>query len=256
VNTQPPGTNPRVIRLDGAKNARDLGGLPTAHGGRTRRGVIYRSDGLSRLSATDLDRLATLRLGTIIDLRSDGERARAPDRVPPAAPPRFYYRGFLAAGTTELFRAINRDRASPAAAHALMCANYARMPFAHVEELRDLMHFLLAPATAPHLIHCTSGKDRTGVVCALVLLAVGVPLDAVLADYDLSNGDWQAVDVFAATARADTIETVMAAHADYLLGSLNEIAARCGSLERYFDEWLAFGVRERCALTRLLVEQR
>jgi protein-tyrosine phosphatase len=245
-----------VIRFDGAKNVRDLGGLPTSNGGRTRPGVIYRSDGLSRLNATDLDRLASLRLGTVIDIRSDSERARAPDRVPAAAPPRFYYRGFLAAGTAELFVAINRDRAGPDEAHAFMCANYARMPFAHVEELRDLMHFLIAPATAPHLIHCTSGKDRTGVVCALVLLAVGVPLDAVLADYDLSNGDWQAVDVFGPNARADTIAAVMAAHADYLLASLHEINARCGSLERYCDEWLAFGTRERAALTRLLVDPR
>lgn len=243
----------RILRFEGAKNVRDLGGLPAAAGTTTRFGVIYRADGLSRLTAADLDRLAALRLRTIIDLRFNEERARAPDRLPAQDAPRVFHRGFLPQGTHALFNAINLRGAGAAEAATLMCANYARMAFDHTAEFAAVMHHVVAPGGAPHLIHCTSGKDRTGLVVAFLLLAIGVPLDAVIADYELSNGDWQPIDLFAPAARAEAIAAVMAAHADYLRATLTAIEQRCGSFDAYLRDVLGFDAPAQAALAALLL---
>ncbi|MBK6660207.1 MAG: tyrosine-protein phosphatase [Proteobacteria bacterium] len=244
----------RILRFDGARNVRDLGGLPTVHGTNTRHGVIIRADGLSRLTDDDLARLAALRLRTIVDLRFEEERQRAPDRVPSDQPPGFFLRGFYPNGTEDLFHAINVRGVGPDEAAAMMCANYARMPFDHAAEFRDIMHHIIADGTAPHLVHCASGKDRTGLLVAFVLLAVGVPLDVVFEDYHLSNGDWQPLDMFAPAARQDTIAAVMAAPREYLQSGLDAIAERCGDMDTYLEQWLGFGTREKDALARLMLE--
>lgn len=244
----------RILRFEGAKNVRDLGGLPAGDGRLTRHGVIFRADGLARLTENDVQTLAALGLKTIIDLRYDEERERAPDRVPASAPPAFLHRGFLPQGTLELFEAINVRGVDADTAFAIMRDNYARIPFEHVAELRDVMHHLLEPERAPHLIHCTSGKDRTGIAVAFILLASGVAVDDVLEDYLLSNGEYQAVDVFGSKARPESIAIVMAALPEYLQASFDAIDTRCGSFDAYARDYLNFGAREREALAELLLD--
>lgn len=243
----------RILHFDGARNVRDLGGLPTVSGATTRYGVIIRADGLSRLSDADIARIAALGVRTIVDLRYDEERARAPDRIPSNPSPGFFHRGFYPNGTEALFHAINIRGVGPEEAAALMCANYARMPFDHVAEFRDVMHHLIADGTAPHLIHCTSGKDRTGILIALLLLALDVPPEVVFDDYLLSNGDWQPIDMFSPTARQDTIAAVMAAPAAYLQSAFDAIEARCGTIDDYLGQWLGFGRKEKDALAALML---
>ena len=245
--------DPRIVRLDGAKNVRDLGGLTTVTGETTRFGVIYRADGLSRLTDDDLTRLAQMRLRTVIDLRYDEERRRAPDRVPAEQAPAFYHCGFLPQGTLDVFEGVNRQGCGADAAFDLMVRNYQRIPFDHAAEFGALMRHVVAPDTAPHLIHCTSGKDRTGLAVAFILLSLGVTLDEVVADYELSNGDWQAVDVFGPRAKAEAIAVVMAAKRAYLIAALDAIDERCGSFEAYLDDCLQFGPEPRAALRRLLL---
>lgn len=243
----------RILRFDGARNVRDLGGLPTAHGTTTRYGVVFRADGLSRLSDADLARLRALRVRTIVDLRHEDERARAPDRLPEDLDARYFLRGFHPEGSDTLFHAINVEGVGPDEAAALMCANYARMPFDHAAEFRDNMHHIIADDTAPHLIHCASGKDRTGLMVAFLLLALDVPRPVVFDDYLLSNGDWQPVDAFTPKARRDTIAAVMAAPAEFLQSALDAIEQRCGSVDGYFEQCLGFGRREKDALAALML---
>ncbi len=244
----------RILRFEGAKNVRDLGGLPTGDGRTIRRGKLFRADGLARLTPADVDLVAALGVKTIIDLRYDEERERAPDRFPAASPPTFLHRGFLPKTTLELFEAINRQGADAPTAFAIMCSNYARMPFEHAAEMRSVIHDLLVQGAAPHLIHCTSGKDRTGVAVALILLALGVPVAEVLDDYLLSNGEYQHIDVFGGAAREDAIAIVMAARPEYLQATLDAIAQRCGSFEAYAENFLNFRAAERQALAALLLE--
>ena len=243
----------RIISFEGAKNVRDLGGLETPSGTRVRRGMVYRGDGLSRLTAADLTRLTQLGVRTIIDLRYDDERARAPDRLPPGLMARCLQRGFFPQGSRELFTAVNEHGADASAAYELMSSNYARMPFEHARELGAVLHDLLDPAGAPHFIHCTSGKDRTGVAIVLVLRAIGVDVETVIADYALSNCEHQAVDVFGPDARADAIAMVMSAHPGFLRAALEAIDREYGHIDDYFSLALDFGAAERVALGRNLL---
>ncbi len=243
----------RQITFDGAKNVRDLGGLPVAGGGATRFGVIYRGDGLSRLSDADVKRLADLGIRSVVDLRYDEERERAPDRFSATHTPKIFCRGFLPRGSVELFKAVNDHGADERTAFELMRTNYARIPFEHAPEFRDVMHYLVSPGAAPHLVHCTSGKDRTGIVVAFVLRALGVQVDDIVTDYEMSNGDFQPVDIFAPTARADAIAVVMAARAEYILASLDAIDARHGSFDRYLEVELGFGRDDRETLAHLML---
>ena len=245
---------PRILRFEGARNVRDLGGLPSAGGARTRFGIVIRADGLSRLTDADVAQLARLRLRTIIDLRYDEERARPPDRVPVMDAPAVYHRGFCPQCSDALFHAINIRGVGASEAAALMCANYARMPFEHAGPFGDVMRHLIAPDTAPHLVHCTSGKDRTGLLAAFVLLALEVPREVVFDDYGLSNGDWQPIDLFDDKASREAIDAIMAAPPDYLAAALDAIDARCGSFSAYLEHWLGYGPRERATLADLMLE--
>ena len=190
------------------------------------------------------------RIATIIDLRHPDECARAPDRLPAGHATRIRYRGFFPQGSRELFAAVNDDGADAARAFEIMCRNYSRIPFEHADELGGVLHDLLEDDAAPHLIHCTSGKDRTGIAIALVLRALDVERDVVMLDYLLSNRAHQPVDVFEPHAREDAVAMVMAAPAAYLEATLDAIDARCGDIERYLDTELGFGPSARAAWRR------
>ena len=244
----------RILVFDGARNVRDLGGLPTADDRRVREGVFFRADGLSRLSDRDLEQLAGLGLKSIIDLRYAQERARLPSRLPEQNPPQTNAIGVSPRGSMELFEAVNEHGAGAEQAFEIMRRNYGNIPHQHVREFRAVFAHLLEPENTPCLIHCMSGKDRTGIAVALVLRALGITLDTIVADYELSNTEHQPVDVFGPNARADAIEIIMAAHPDYIRASFDTIDERCGGFDAYFEETLGFSSREREALRERLLE--
>jgi protein-tyrosine phosphatase len=174
----------RVWRLQGAPNFRDLGGY-IGHGGRPLRWRrLFRSDHLANLTPVDRSRLAQLELARSFDLRGVAERDAAPYELSGvtqhslAIEPTVVQRmdDIAAAGATltaplvtelmrELYRALINDRA---------------------DRFGELFEHLIA-SDAPAVVHCTAGKDRTGVAVALVLLALGVPRDIVMQDYLLTN---------------------------------------------------------------------
>ena len=177
------------IDLDGAVNVRDLGGLPTGDGGKTRAGRLLRGDNLQDLSPADITRLVGgIGLTTVVDLRSTAElRAEGPaplDVVPdvrhvhcPVLPEQGAATDVVA---DVLLTKDDADRsrypADPRAGHYL----------GYLEDRPEqVVAAVRAVATAPGaaLVHCAAGKDRTGVVVALALSAVGVRPDAVAADY-------------------------------------------------------------------------
>ena len=248
-----PASPERVIRFEGARNVRDLGGLRAA-GGIVRHRRVYRADGLSRLTPRDLETFGELGVRTIIDLRYDEERVRAPDRLPPGHEFRIVERGFLPQGSLEMFAGVNRRRCEADEAFELMRSNYARIPFEHAAEFADVLHELLTPDASAHLIHCTSGKDRTGIAIALILRALGVAVADVVIDYELSNLEHQPVDVFEGSARPEAVAVIMAARPEYLLASLDAIDREYGDIETYLERALGFCARERAALGHLLID--
>jgi protein-tyrosine phosphatase len=166
----------RVIRFDGATNFRDLGGYATVDGGVTRWGCLYRSDSLHRFSAGDLEVLDALGVGTVYDLRRDDERDRDPGPrqcVPMVVPSQ------RVADAGALATREDGER--------WLLADYLRMLARGGDVFATLLTRLADADHGPAVFHCYSGKDRTGMVAVLLLLALGVDRETVLDDYDLTN---------------------------------------------------------------------
>ncbi|MBI2801601.1 MAG: tyrosine-protein phosphatase [Gammaproteobacteria bacterium] len=243
----------RHVHLEGARNVRDLGGLPVSGGGRTRTGVIYRADTLASLTDAGVASLHSLGLKTVIDLRTADERARAPDRLP-ATRLTVHSLGFMPSGNGELLAGINNGTYDPARARTSMLRQYRNLALDHLAELRQLFAILLDGDQLPVLFHCASGKDRTGIAAALTLLAVEVPPDLIVEDYTVSNYQRRAVDLFGPGAASAVIEPVMAADPDYLRSAFAAMQERYGSMDAYLLHGLELDGAARDRLKTLLVD--
>src|SRR5689334_15581396 len=184
----------RGLRLVGAPNTRDLGGVRTADGRTVRRGLLLRSGALGRLTDDDLLRLGEQKIAWLIDLRDASEiDAAPPDRLPgPPTPqvrhipvfdpghPLFTYVSALLMGRDVTAYEGSAEEGSPGAMlriYRWMVADPgARAGFA--EALRTI-----ADADEPVLYHCSAGKDRTGWLTAVLLELLGVDRDVIMADY-------------------------------------------------------------------------
>ena len=179
----------RWIELDGAVNVRDLGGLATDDGRTTLDGRLLRGDNLQDLSAADVKLLVDdIGLTTVVDLRSPTEvEAEGPGPLTRVESVSHAYRSVLPeAGTaTDVAGAAlvsRRDEARSRYVDDIRVGYY----IGYLEDRPDQVVAALrsigqAPGAA--LVHCAAGKDRTGVVVALALRAVGVRPDAIVADY-------------------------------------------------------------------------
>jgi len=173
----------RFLPLEGAHNFRDVGGYRTQEGRRVRWGQVFRSDELSELSVADLDLLESLGLRSIIDLRSPREMKGKASRLPAGSIYR-HIRLYKREPILEyLPLVLFRRHALPQA----MAANYLRLAETRAETFGAALRLLADPQNLPILYHCVAGKDRTGIVAALILSLLGVPEAAVVADYTLSN---------------------------------------------------------------------
>jgi len=242
----------RKIELEGSCNCRDLGGLRTAHGGRTRHGHVFRSDALATLTDADRARLAALGIRAIYDFRTDEERAHAPNRLDATTVQ--HPRGFIPLGNREMFDAINAGRLDAQAARATMRAQYERIALDHTEHYAWVYRRLLTADGAPAVVHCASGKDRTGIGVALLLFAVGVARDEVFEDYTISHYQRRSLELFVGDAKSEAIDEIMSAREEYLAAGLAAIEREYGSIDAFIGRGLGLTSDERDALIGLLVE--
>jgi protein-tyrosine phosphatase len=167
----------RLIALEGAVNFRDLGGYDTLDGQRTRWRVLFRADGLSELTEPDLAVLRQLGVRTVVDLRS-GEEVEQSRFDVDAHPVTFFHFPFI------------RSLPQPdefALAPGFLGTQYTEMLDLAIPQIVGALTALAAPDARPAVFHCTAGKDRTGLLSALVLSLLGVPEETVVADYALSG---------------------------------------------------------------------
>jgi len=203
-------TQAQGVTLEGTFNFRDTGGMPLRGGGTSASGVFYRSDALSELTPAGLAALSASPIGVVVDLRTDPERQMAPDRLPTDRPFRMVELPLLQGAVTGAAKqagAAMTAGADPAKVAAAMQEAldaipplgdmYVQMLEGGAETFATLARLVAAATAQPPtavVVHCTAGKDRTGVSTALVLDAAGVERDAVVADYASSQdhlaGPW------------------------------------------------------------------
>ena len=177
------------IDLDGAVNVRDLGGLPTGDGGKTADARLLRADNLQELSPSDIRRLVgEIGLTTVVDLRSSAELASegpAPlDAVPGVRHAHHPVIPELGSATDAVAEALLLKRSQD---HSRFpsdptCGHYLGYLEDRPDQVVGAVRSIARDGGAA-VVHCAAGKDRTGVVVALALTAIGVLPQAVVADY-------------------------------------------------------------------------
>jgi len=173
---------PSAPVLRGAPNFRDVGNQRTADGRLLRAGRVYRSEVLHRLHDDDMAAVSACGIGLVMDLRSAAESAALPNRHFEHGTEvlSFDIGADIRAGGS--FLKWLKDDPSPSGVSTVMRHVYGALPLASVPALRTMFERLAAGAP-PLLVHCAAGKDRTGFVVAMLLHAVGVQRDAIVADY-------------------------------------------------------------------------
>ena len=246
---------PRRLDFEGAVNFRDLGGYATADGRRTRWRRLFRADSLADLTPDDLRRLEALDVHGLIDFRTPIERQLKPNRLPSGASIRALEIGFLPSGTLEMLARVRRGAISTAELEREVIAQYRKFGVDHVVEYRQAFDFAADPQNYPLVMHCTSGKDRTGFASALLLLAVGVPRAIVLHDYNLTNHYRRDVShLFGPDTPPDVIALLLSAQSRYLEAALDEIDRAHGSFEAFLTGPLGVDSDKRARLIACLTE--
>ena len=180
----------RAVSADGTYNMRDLGGLPRHDGGIVPRGRFYRADNLANLSPDGVTTVLRLGVRTVIDLRHDAAARKLPNplrRRPEVAYHQVDMIGDRYSFASDVLDVAWRDadvdsryQALPLFSHL---RDYCRWLDERQPQLRTILRLLARPQAVPAVYHCEAGKDRTGVMSALLLLLAEVPDLAIAADY-------------------------------------------------------------------------
>ena len=225
----------RSVEFELAFNVRDLGGLPTEDGGSIRRGVIYRGDGVHRLAGDDLERARTLSLRTVVDLRTSGEIERS-GRFP-------VDRYAVDWHHLPMFERMwsEDDLVATTGAVDFLCDRYVEMLSSGGPSIRRIVS--LAADGTPMLFHCAAGKDRTGVVAAVLLALAGVPREEIAADYHATAGAMAAFVDWLTVTYPEAIDAMTSQPPEYLeapheamLSFLERVDEHHGSMEGYVTE--------------------
>ncbi len=239
------------VSIEGVANARDFGGKLGAGGRPVRRGRLLRTAHLAEVTDTGRETLQALEVATVVDLRRAVERTLQPNRLDglpvtviqsdlseraddgAALPPHLQY--------------LLEAELTPQATHDWMVSSYAEFPWypQHQETFAGAFH-ALARSEGALVVHCAAGKDRTGILCGLILHALGVDDDAIAHDYLLTNqqpGFDQRTREFAERFEErlgrriahEALAPMVGVHEDFLQAAWSAIEARHGSRMAYLE---------------------
>ena len=230
----------RRVPLDGSANFRDIGGYPTPDGRGVRRGVVFRSGSLDGISEDDVEVLRSLDVGTVADLRRELERAEV-------IPSWFAESGIavtqLPIGTRVAhLKSIAEQMIAGEIADfgpGDMVDIYSTLLTHYPAEFGEVIR-VIARAEGATVVHCTAGKDRTGVAIALLLSFLGVDDQTIAEDYALSQPHYSTpllaeleVRFAALDADLDRVRAFFEARPAVMLGTLADLRARFGSAADY-----------------------
>lgn len=176
----------RTLVWDGCVNVRELGGIPTEDGGITRTGSVIRSDNVAGLTPAGWRALEDHGIESIVDLRWPEERAEDPPRDVEIEVINVSVLGPLLDDGHAFVRSLNEhvDAVDDVADH--FAWSYVEFLERHRDRFGQALA-AIADASGPVVIHCMGGKDRTGLVAALLLRVAGVAIDEIGRDYSLSG---------------------------------------------------------------------
>ncbi|MGE0424656.1 MAG: tyrosine-protein phosphatase [Reyranellaceae bacterium] len=240
----------RLIPIEGTSNVRCVGAYLTPDGRRVRRGLVYRSANLDALSAEGRARFDRLGLGTIVDFRGVNEAAAAPEFAPGVR----VHAPIEPTVADELRRRRETRPLDPDVAREVMEQTYRWYALEQHGAFAKVFHRLLEEGDKPLLFHCAAGKDRTGVAAALLLSLLGVPRDVVVEDYMLSNAHYVPKALTISEFPDEVRAAIVKVQPSFLNAALDTIEGRWGGVDRYLEDTMNIGPRERMALAASLTE--
>ena len=225
----------RHIRLEGAFNVRDLGGYPIRAGGVTRWRSLLRADGLHGLTPGDIERLLSMGLKTVIDLRSEIELERQPSP--------FHGHEAVRYSHIPLFSELAPvDMLTTGASPFDLAARYVDA----ADRCRPAMGRVLAAVADAEegmvLFNCSAGKDRTGLVAAMLLSLAGVDHDQIVDDYALTGSvatpllDRLRRQALARGLDPEVAARLLSCEPATIRSLLSHVDIRYGGFRTYFDE--------------------
>jgi protein-tyrosine phosphatase len=251
----------RSLEIAGCHNLRDLGGHLTQDGRTVRGGVLFRSGVIAPATEEDATVLRGLGISAIYDLRANRERAYQlvdwfeRDNIS-------YHCHDYENSTGALHEIVLNGRLDPATARDLIYATYRTLPFEQAAAYRGLFRLLL-DKRLPLLFHCTAGKDRTGIVAALILHVLGVPRSQIYQEYALTqrwtdrllemilrDPDYARIASYPRSHYLPLFE----ADSSYLKIAFEAIESRHDTIEAYLDAELGIGPAETARLREILLE--
>ncbi len=251
----------RGLGLPGAVNFRDFGGYRSADGRRVRWGCLFRSGNLSRLTGAAQAQFRALDIDVVCDFRREDEQTSDPSRLP-AGTRRVNLAITPGSQGSALYDSRHRLTGAEAMAEAMRDIN-REFVRSQSDRYAHLFGHLLAPENERCLVHCAAGKDRTGFAAAVVLLALGVSRETVLADYLLTRhyfdptGELERVrEKYAMHHLADeALLPMLQVDESYLGAALAAIDEDYGGVEQYLEVALGVGPAERAALAARYLEK-
>lgn len=252
----------RIIPFEGCFNFRDLGGYVNTAGKRVKWGKLYRSSLLSNLTTKDYDTLETMGIKWICDLRSTAEIVAKPSPIFPTIKNRHIPIGTAKNETSETQKMDIPD--DPRVYEPLMGESY-RVFVQSKDGFREILEYIIDKADLPFLFHCTAGKDRTGVLGALLLKLLDVPEKTILADYELTNqyadailGEMRGlIEAFSGNTQKIELEhfrPMAEARPGYLEIAFDEMRKEYGSVDAYLEKGIGISATKKEKFQSMMLE--
>ncbi len=172
--------NERFLPFESAVNMRDAGGYTNAEGRKLKKNKIYRGEELCHLNEEDQKAFNDLGIDYIIDFRESDKAANQPDNVPPGAK-------YLNIPVLEGLSTLKLDYSDPQSYIDFFYDIYRAQVRKRADRFAKALKLLRDDKDTKIYVHCTNGKDRTGIMIALIQLIAGIPKEKIISDYSLSN---------------------------------------------------------------------
>ena len=247
----------RNVNIPGIQNFRDMGGYPSyPTKKRVRWGMLYRSAQIDSISPGSRRELKNMGIRTIIDLRSEEELHNYPQLDDKEF--RIVHIPIPTGNMESILQGIRKEKIKSDTIYRLVERMNRKLVANYQKEFREVFDILLNPDCYPAVIHCTSGKGRTGVVSALLLAALGVNEDVIMSDYRLSNDYFNipkaskyAYELPANSQEA--ITTIYSAKEDFLNAAKDQIESEYGSIQGYLEKGIGLSTEEIRQLRSILL---